>query len=362
MFWLYQNTTSGSSSLDGLYFWNRQSNTFGLLNSSSALGVPSTLPANAAFAWDSFFYIPSYQNILRRILITYDLNGRPSGARWVGNYLINAPAAQAANMTFGDIAINPISEQLYASTSKGQFFRVDLSNMNNPDGLPYTLIYQSPSQPSLQIGEWRALPGLHSPPYASFLRSTLTSKSIPLNVYTTFNIQIPVAAFDTFFQTIYATDFGSGQVRQGAPHTIITVFSLTLNPTSPDNTMIVVHTEREHGPPNVNRVRDLWRAVRARPGGLRWMRVHSSSIAGAYPKSIRRPDAHSHCVPDARPRHQRANATWRYLGADRQPYQATHKQPQRAADAFPYIASHILAHGSPYFVPWARRLQLWNRQ
>lgn len=157
MFWLYQNSSAGvvTPSLDGLYFWNRATDTFGRLASSTALGIPTSLPANAAFAWDSFFYIPTEQTILRRISITYGPNGVPNGATWVANYLIAAPATQAANMTFGDIVIDPYSSQLYGATSKGQFFRVDLSDMNNPNGLPYTLILQSAAQPTVQIGRWR---------------------------------------------------------------------------------------------------------------------------------------------------------------------------------------------------------------
>lgn len=151
MFWMYNNG-SAQSSLSGLYYWDHGAN-FGRLNSLTALGIPANLPANAAFAWDSIFYIPTNENVLSRIGITYDpTSGLPISAFKWADYVINAPASQATNMQFGDIAISPISSQLYGSTSTGQFFRIDLSNLNAPGGLPFTLLLQSAQQPTVQTG------------------------------------------------------------------------------------------------------------------------------------------------------------------------------------------------------------------
>lgn len=51
MYWLYQD--QNQSSLNGMYYWDHGAN-WGLINSSTALGIPASLPPNAAFFAGSF--------------------------------------------------------------------------------------------------------------------------------------------------------------------------------------------------------------------------------------------------------------------------------------------------------------------
>lgn len=147
---MYRDDTT--QALSGLYYWDQGIN-WGLLNSLSALDVSGSLPNGAAFAWDSIFYIPSLRNVLSRIRVTYGADGIPDSATREPDYTIAAPTSQPSLMAFGDIVIQPQTYRLYGSTSTGQFFMVDLSDLDAPGGLPFTIILQSAVQPSVQTGE-----------------------------------------------------------------------------------------------------------------------------------------------------------------------------------------------------------------
>lgn len=155
LFFVYYNSTN--SPFNGLYYWNQNSDTFGLLAYAGSVGITATstgsIPNNAAFYEGAYWYIRNGQNVLSRIDILHNsTTGLPNGAISVANYTINAPATQSSNMFFGDIVINPITRQLYGSTSTGQFFRVDLSDLDEPMGLPFYQIAAPGSVPSLQTG------------------------------------------------------------------------------------------------------------------------------------------------------------------------------------------------------------------
>lgn len=150
MFWIYRD--QNQSALNGLYYWELGIN-WGLLNSSTLLGIPGNTPANAAFFEGSFNYIPSEQNVLSRIAIAYGPIGLPVGAYKVADYVIAAPTSQATNMAFGDIVIQPQTQTLYGSTSTGQFFRVDLSDLNAATGLPFTIVRET-GLLSVQTSTW----------------------------------------------------------------------------------------------------------------------------------------------------------------------------------------------------------------
>ena len=157
MYFAYYNG-SRSSALNGFYYWRQTTDTFGRIADAFDVGITATgifnIPTNAAFAFGTYFYIRNFQNVLAAISVVYNSTTTlPIGAVSVANYTIAAPPTQTTNMRFGDIAIDPGARQLYASTSTGQFFRVDLSNLENPGGLPFVELAPPGSIDSVQIGK-----------------------------------------------------------------------------------------------------------------------------------------------------------------------------------------------------------------
>lgn len=159
MFFTYFN--SSNSQLNGLYYWRQTTDDFARIASAAEVGITATsttsIPTNAAFYNGSYWYIRNQQNVLSRIDILYDsTTGLPNGAVSAANYTINAPSpTYPGNFTFGDIAIQPFTQQLYAATSPGQFCRIDLSNLDAPGGLPFVEIAPRGTNPGVQIGTWR---------------------------------------------------------------------------------------------------------------------------------------------------------------------------------------------------------------
>ena len=111
-------------------YWERSTNTI-----ESVGGFPLGLtadPNNAAFYNGSFWYFEHNSNILREAQISYTggdpLTATPSVSN-INSYAVLGMSAFGINTnSFGDIAIDQNTGTLYANTSRGRFYSVDLAN------------------------------------------------------------------------------------------------------------------------------------------------------------------------------------------------------------------------------------------
>jgi hypothetical protein len=123
-------------------YWEGASNT---IKSVGGLSLPLTSdPNNGAFYNDSFWYFEANSNVLRQATLSYTGSGPtavPSVAVDPASFTVLGmdPTGNNTN-TFGDIAIDEYSGTLYASTSRGRFYSVDLAN----PALGFTEIVPSP--------------------------------------------------------------------------------------------------------------------------------------------------------------------------------------------------------------------------
>jgi hypothetical protein len=118
---------SGGNTFD---YWEQSTNTI-----KSVGGSPLNLtadPGNAAYYNGSFWYFEHNSNILKEAQISY-VGGDPLTATpqvdSVIPHLIPSISSTGYNTnTFGDIAIDHNTGTLYASTSRGRFYAIDLAN------------------------------------------------------------------------------------------------------------------------------------------------------------------------------------------------------------------------------------------
>ena len=111
-------------------YWERSTNTIKSVQGLS-LGLTAD-PNNAAFYNDAFWYFEHNSNILREAQITY-VGGDPKTATpfvtAINSYAVLGMSAFGINTnTFGDIAIDTNTGILYANTSRGRLYSVDLAN------------------------------------------------------------------------------------------------------------------------------------------------------------------------------------------------------------------------------------------
>ena len=111
-------------------YWERSTNTIKSVGGLS-LGLTAD-PNNAAFYNGSFWYFEHNSNILREAQISYTggdpLTATPSVSN-INSYTVLGMSAFGINTnSFGDIAIDQNTGTLYANTSRGRFYSVDLAN------------------------------------------------------------------------------------------------------------------------------------------------------------------------------------------------------------------------------------------
>ena len=111
-------------------YWERATNTI-----KSVSGFPLNItadPNNAAFYNGSFWYFEHNSNILKEAQITYTGSDPRTATPSVSNintYAVLGMSAFGINTnSFGDIAIDQKTGTLYANTSRGRFYSVDLAN------------------------------------------------------------------------------------------------------------------------------------------------------------------------------------------------------------------------------------------
>jgi len=111
-------------------YWERSTGTIKSVQGLS-LGLTAD-PNNAAFYNDAFWYFEHNSNILREAQLTY-VGGDPKTATpfvtSINSYAVLGMSAFGINTnTFGDIAIDTNTGTLYANTSRGRLYSVDLAS------------------------------------------------------------------------------------------------------------------------------------------------------------------------------------------------------------------------------------------
>ena len=111
-------------------YWETATNTVKSVQGLS-LGLTAD-PNNAAFYNDAFWYFEHNSNILKEAQLTYigsdPLTATPFVTS-INSYAVLGMSAFGINTnTFGDIAIDTNTGTLYASTSRGRFYTVDLAS------------------------------------------------------------------------------------------------------------------------------------------------------------------------------------------------------------------------------------------
>jgi hypothetical protein len=132
------NALAFDNSRNQLFFVN-SANTFdywegatGTVKSVGGLSLGLTSdPNNAAFYNDAFYYFEHNSNVLRRATLSYTGSGDtavPSVASLVSFPVLGMNPTGVNTNTFGDIAIDTNTGTLYAMTSRGRFYSIDLAN------------------------------------------------------------------------------------------------------------------------------------------------------------------------------------------------------------------------------------------
>lgn len=110
-----------------LQVWDKTS------GSVSALGNALSLtgdPGNAAYYQDAYWYFDTNSTVLNKASLTY--SGSTPSLAGISSFSIVGMAANGDNTnTFGDIAIDTTQGILYASTSRGRFYSIDLADPAN---------------------------------------------------------------------------------------------------------------------------------------------------------------------------------------------------------------------------------------
>ena len=110
-----------------LQYWDRTS------GSVTSLGNALSLTAgldNAAYYDDAFWYFDTNSTVLHKASLTY--TGSTPSVGNISSFSITGMDATGDNTnTFGDIAIDTTQGILYASTSRGRFYSIDLADPEN---------------------------------------------------------------------------------------------------------------------------------------------------------------------------------------------------------------------------------------
>ena len=156
---------NGANTFD---YWERSTNTIKSVGGLS-LGLEAD-PNNAAFYNDAFWYFEHNTNVLKQATLSYTGSGETAvpSVSAINSFAVLGMSAFGVNTnSFGDIAIDQNTGTLYAYTSRGRFYSVDLAN------------------PSLSFAELRSSPG------------NLLTVGLELS-------------FDHLSNTLYGTNYNSG--------------------------------------------------------------------------------------------------------------------------------------------------------
>ena len=110
-------------------YWERSTNTIKSVGGLS-LGLGAD-PNNGAFYNDAFWYFSHNSNVLNRATLSYTGSGEtavPSVSSLASFPVLGMNPTGVNTNSFGDIAIDTNTGTLYAMTSRGRFYSLDLSN------------------------------------------------------------------------------------------------------------------------------------------------------------------------------------------------------------------------------------------
>jgi len=137
-----------------IYYTSLQYNSSARIGPLTDMGIVDfttrSIPQNACWYMNSYLFIVTDSLILRRVFFAYS-GFRPTAIASYIDYTISAPVAQIPLMRFGDVDIDMNTDILYGTTTRGQFFNINLNNLGVP--LPFTQVVapDTDDRPSLQI-------------------------------------------------------------------------------------------------------------------------------------------------------------------------------------------------------------------
>ena len=137
---------------NNLYLWNKplggSPSAFQQITTSGSLGISSSLVYNASYYNDGFWFFKEATNELVKASLSYSGTAVGTVPTFSGttSYTLTGPTPASDN-GFGDIAINRNTGMLYAATSTGYFYSVDLSDPTST----YTQIKGLAGNISLQL-------------------------------------------------------------------------------------------------------------------------------------------------------------------------------------------------------------------
>ena len=118
---------------NNLYLWNKPLGgspaAFQQITTSGSLGIASSLVYNASYYNDGFWFFKEATNELVKASLSYSGTAVGTVPTFSGttSYTLSGPTPATDN-GFGDIAVNANTGILYAATSTGLFYSVDLSD------------------------------------------------------------------------------------------------------------------------------------------------------------------------------------------------------------------------------------------
>jgi hypothetical protein len=138
---LYYTAAGSVDNLEerGIYYTSLQYNNSAKIAPLTDMDIVESttrsIPQNACWYKKSYWFIVTQRLILRRVFFSYS-GLSPTGIASYVDYPISAPAAQIPLMRFGGIDIDVNTDILHGTTTRGQFFNIDLNNLAAP--LPFT--------------------------------------------------------------------------------------------------------------------------------------------------------------------------------------------------------------------------------
>jgi hypothetical protein len=149
-------TFSGTPYSNGLFLWNKPAGTFSLLaTTGSSYGAGGTVPANAAYEDNAFWFFNEGSLDLKKVSLAYSGTGAaavPTGVSGVEVFSMDTGGALTATQNrFGDIAINVDTNMLYGYTAQAQGGKFYSLNLNNPTAAASFTLISGSSPIGLQL-------------------------------------------------------------------------------------------------------------------------------------------------------------------------------------------------------------------
>lgn len=182
------NTPPGAGTENNLWMWNKPLGTFVQIATGTQLGIAGgTIPANAAYYANAFWFFRegTFNLVKAELVYASPAQGEVPTLGSVQTFTVTPTPSPPFSNRFGDIAINPTTGLLFAATSTGYFYSVDLTTASAGSVSGFSLI-KSGNQ-SLQIafnGDYTVLYGHNYDDGKWFAIDTSTGTLTDLNFST----------------------------------------------------------------------------------------------------------------------------------------------------------------------------------